>query len=115
MGFMDRLFIAAGEEARDQRAAVKRSVTWLPIKGYGKAEVVITVGDMDGSGDAPGVQLEIAHALIEGGSASVAFSGQEAEAVAAALHAAAQKIPPSERLRPVRRRLKQQRKGSGHS
>lgn len=115
MSLVGRFLEAVGQDqvASSRRASGPKgfqSVTYT-VGDYGKAKVRITVGDMDGSGEAPGVQLEIEHYLAgPSNPVAVALSGREAEDVAHLLHRAANSISPSDRLRPYRARLAAQRK-----
>jgi hypothetical protein len=113
MSLIDRLLIAAGEEKQQADSRPKRSSAHftVPVNDYGKAEVELILGDVDGTGESPGVELVIRHPLIEDpNGASVALSGREAEELGAALLNVASRISPSDRLRPLRRRLEQQRR-----
>lgn len=76
----------------------------IKIDDYGEARCRVLHGDLDGSGEAPGVQLEIEHTFIQPGHAGLAMSAREAELLAKALERAASQIKPSERLRARRRK-----------
>lgn len=85
-----------------------RSRTWdIEVQDFGYAPTKVTMGDLDGSGEAPGVQLEFEHIGCPGG-AGIAMSGGEAELVARALVQAASHIKPHERLRVRRRRWRRE-------
>lgn len=113
MSLLDRLVIAAGQEKAEAADRTPKPLTIrVPINDFGDAKITIEVGDVDGSGEAPGVNLVFEHDFIGNGIASVALSAREAEAVGQKLLTAASKISPSERLRPMRKRLKEGRRKS---
>lgn len=96
----------AGNQRTYQERAVGevRRRTWeIEVADFGLAITKVVCGDMDGSGEAPGVQLEFEHEGCPGG-AALAMGGHEAELVARALTQAASKIKPSDRVRARRRR-----------
>lgn len=113
MGLLDRLIIAAGwEKQRTPQLPDRSPATHYLVSDFGEADVTIRVGDMDGSGDAPGVELSLSHDVDGPHAAAIALSAQEAEVVGQLLIRAAAKIPPSERLRVVRRNLNRQKSGA---
>lgn len=85
------------------RGEPKRRVWTIDAKDFGFAPTTVFCGDLDGSGEAPGVQLEFEHEGCPSG-AAIAYSGDEAELVARALVQAASGIKPHERLRVRTRR-----------
>lgn len=84
-----------------------RSDCWtIDVDDYGFADVKVRTGDLDGSGEAPGVQLEIEHT---GRAIALAMSAREAELVGRALLQGAKLILPHMRLRATRRRWQHER------
>lgn len=108
MGFLDRLLIEAGHERQDALTRSHPYSALIDVSDLGEGHVHVKVGDMDGSGDAPGVQIELDHPFLSE-AAAMAMTAREAEALGRALLRAADSIPPSERLRPLRSRLTKQR------
>jgi hypothetical protein len=99
MGLLANLFFRAGGAAAPEATRTRRPAQWrVEIDDYGFADLEITAADLNGSGEAPGVQLEFEHEGSAGRQA-IAFSAREAELVGRALHQAAQTIQPHERLR----------------
>jgi hypothetical protein len=70
----------------------------VDVRDIGPATAKVRLGDADGSGELPCVQLEFQHPFVPGGAAAIAFSAREAEAVAQALVIGATRIQPHERL-----------------
>lgn len=90
------------------REGVPHSQIWkVDADDFGLAPTKIKCGDLDGSGEAPGVQLEFEHEGCPGG-AAVAYSAREAELVGHALIQAASKIAPSDRLRQRHRKWRRE-------
>lgn len=99
MGLLANLFFRAGGAAAPEATRTRRPARWrVEIDDYGFADLEITAADLNGSGEAPGVQLEFEHEGSAGRQA-IAFSARESELVSRALHQAAQTILPHERLR----------------
>jgi hypothetical protein len=90
------LLLGALREGRQARLSRDKSRFEINIGDMGDALVRVYVGDIDGSGESLGVQLDFEH---EFGKGAVAFGAGEAEIVGKALLAAAATIPPSARLR----------------
>lgn len=68
----------------------------IDVTDFGQARCVVDVGDLDGSGEAPGIQLELEHV---GGHLATAFSARESELLARALLMSAAEVEPHERLK----------------
>lgn len=99
MGWLRRLTSEAVVEAERAPRAKEARFRWtVDADDFGFCEVVIENGDMDGSGEAPGVQFQFQHEFTDGPVAA-AFSAREAELIGRALTQAAACIRPSERLR----------------
>lgn len=85
--------------SREAKEGIPLRRTWtIDADDFGLAPTKVICGDLDGSGEAPGVQLEFEHVGCPQG-AAVAYSAREAELVSRALSEAASRIKPSERLR----------------
>ena len=80
----------------------RRRVWEVKIDDFGYADLKVWMGDIDGSGEAPGVQIEFEHVGCPGG-AAISLSGREAKLAARAINQAADHIKPHENLR-VRKR-----------
>jgi hypothetical protein len=102
-----RWIMQASQEAPPGRKTVIVQDQWIvEVDDYGFADVKVRTGDLDGSGEAPGVQLEIEHS---GGAIALAMSAREAELLAKALWQGAKQILPHMRLRATRRKLTHER------
>lgn len=80
------------------RSRFDRKIWRLKIKDYGEAEFRVRLGDADGSGEAPCVQIEFEHEF-SGGPKAVALSGREVDALRKVLELASKRISPYERAR----------------
>jgi hypothetical protein len=89
------------EQPHGKRIDVRSDCWTIDVDDYGFADVKVRTGDLDGSGEAPGVQLEIEHT---GRAIALAMSAREAELVARALLRGASLILPHMRLRATRRK-----------
>lgn len=104
MGLFDRLFIeGARAGARDSGGSTRHGRYEVDVDTFGAARFVVAVGDIDGSGELPGVQMEIEHQFTDGPRA-IAFSSREADLAARALLMASAEIQPHEALRARRRK-----------
>lgn len=76
---------------------IRRRRWRIDIDDFGFADFEITTGDIDGSGETPGVQMEFEHEYMSG-RAALAMSAREAELASRALAQAAASIVPHQRL-----------------
>lgn len=76
---------------------VRRRRWTVDVDDFGFADFVVTTGDIDGSGETPGVQMEFEHEYMPG-RAALAMSAREAELASRALAQAAAEIAPHQRL-----------------
>jgi hypothetical protein len=70
----------------------------VKIKDYGEVDLHVRVGDADGSGDKPCVQIEFTHQFMSN-VAAVAMSGRETDALIDVLRKARKEIGPGEEAR----------------
>lgn len=80
----------------------RRRIWTVDIDDFGYADFKVWMGDLDGSGEAPGVQIEFEHVGCPGG-AALSLSGREAKLVSRAIEQASDHIKPHENLR-IRKR-----------
>lgn len=107
MGLFSQLVVGALREGfKDVHTHGSNRID-IKIDDIGRGEVTVRVGDMDGSGECPGVQLEFEHEF-SGGRKAIALSAREAELVSRALVCGATQLRPSDRLRTRRRKWQQQ-------
>lgn len=71
----------------------------IDVADYGFADCVVKAGDLDGSGEAPGVQLEFQHSFMDQ-LAALAMSPREAVLLGRALIQAAQFVEPFFKKKP---------------
>lgn len=91
--------IRAAAESPPRERPVRRAHRWrIDVDEFGVAILEVVAADLNGSGEAPGVQLEFEH-QGSGGRQAVALSAREAELTSKALAQAAGTIRPHERLR----------------
>ena len=89
MGLFSQLVAGA---LRERSAVTLRRRTWnVEVEDFGDALVRVDVGDLDGSGDAPGINVAICHEFDE---AAVALSIRESRQLRRALELAEREIPP---------------------
>lgn len=93
------------EHPRGARIDVRSDLWEIEVDDYGFADVRVRTGDIDGSGEAPGVQLEFEHIMTRG-PVALAMSAREAELLAKALDQGAKLILPHMRLRASRSKFK---------
>lgn len=91
------------DEVEHRPPLIQRQRWTIDIDEFGYAEARVHLGDIDGSGETPGVQLEIEHDYTDGPKA-IALSAREAELLGRALLQAGKGIRPHERLRARRRK-----------
>lgn len=93
--------IVAGAIREHGRKTIRRQQQrWeIGVDEFGPVDVSVELGDIDGSGEAPGVQLEFRHDF---GGGAFAMSGREAELLGRALIQAGGEIAPHERLKASR-------------
>jgi hypothetical protein len=104
MSFWTFWRLAEGATVPGPRPGPIRRRRWkVDVDEFGYADCEVVTGDIDGSGETPGIQLEIQHDYTDGPRA-IALSAREAELIGRALQQAAATIKPSERLRARRRK-----------
>lgn len=109
MGWLARLFMEDARDApRGHRIDVRKDLWEIEVDDYGFADVRVRTGDLDGSGEAPGVQLEFEHVMTRG-PVALALSAREAELVSKALAQGAALILPHMRLKASRAKFKRGR------
>lgn len=108
MGVTTWIARLVAEHPRGTRVDIRRDLWEVEVDDYGFADVKVRTGDLDGSGEAPGVQLEFEHEMTRG-PVALALSAREAELLAKALAQGAKLILPHMRLRASRSKFKRSR------
>lgn len=100
--------LVAEQPRKGTRVDIRKDLWEIEVDDYGFADVRVRTGDLDGSGEAPGVQLEFEHVMTRG-PVALALSAREAELLAKALDQGAKLILPHMRLRVTRSKFKRSR------
>jgi hypothetical protein len=96
------VFAGTSAGAHSVRNQLSRRSWKVDVKDYGTVDMRVTVGDADGSGEAPAVQIEFEH---EFGKGAVAMSSREVDALINVLRRGSTMIRPLERRKPRIRHL----------
>lgn len=105
MGLTTWIARLTAEHPRGHRIDIRKDLWEIEVDDYGFADVKVRTGDIDGSGEAPGVQLEFEHIMTRG-PVALAMSAREAELLAKALDQGAKLILPHMRLRASRSKFR---------